>query len=216
MHPVCINIFLDRCFMNLPHRAFPFLWQFIKRQPYAFLFIFSAPIIWGLYDIAFPYFSKLIIDTVHDYQGPRAGIYSVLTWPLGMILVFWVATEIIVRSQGILLIYTFPTFRANIRYAVFDYVKNHSHEYFSSHFAGNIARKLADLPTSAQTVLEIICFNFVSIMVSFLFALVLMWWVNPIFAWILLGWFMLHMASTFVFLRQGNQRWEIHSKQCLQ
>ncbi len=198
--------------MNLPKTVYSFLWYFVKRQPVAFSFIFIVAIAFGLNDVAFPYFVKLIINTLYGYQGPRSGVYSALVFPVGMLLGFWFVAEVIVRAQGIVLIYAFPNFRANIRYSVFDYVKYHSHEYFSDNFAGNIAKKMADLPNSAQMMLEILFFNFVTVMVGFVFALILMWIISPIFSGILCAWFVLHMGITFLFLWSGNQKWEVHAE----
>jgi ATP-binding cassette subfamily B protein len=59
--------------------------------------------------------------------------------------------------------------------------------------------------------MEILSFNFSSIIVGLIIALVLMWFAHPLFACILLAWFILHMGITCAFLRIGNKRWELHS-----
>ena len=60
--------------------------------------------------------------------------------------------------------------------------------------------------------MEIICFNFVSVVVGLCIAVIMMLSTKPLFAVILLTWFCLHMGATFLFLRVGNERFEIHSE----
>lgn len=197
--------------MNFPKSTFQFLFFFVRKQWINFAVLMLMSVVWATNDAFFPYFLKKIINTVTNYHGVPEHIYSALSVTLILLGLFWFANEVAARVQGILGIYTFPNFRANIRAAVFDYVKSHSHEYFSSHFAGNIAKKLGDLPMSCQVLMEIICFQFVTASVGALIVLVLMWLTKPIFAIILLVWLCLHMALTFLFMRSGNRLWEVHS-----
>lgn len=197
--------------MNIPKTITPFLWHFIKRQPIAFFIVFITGIIWSVNEVFFPYFIKLIINAIHNFKGNPHEVYAVLLLPVGALAVCWLLMDISMRTQGITLMKAFPKFRTNIRVLTFNYVKQHSHDYFSNNFAGSIAQKLASLPTSCQSVMEILFLNFISITVGFLIALVLMWLTKPLFAIILFAWFCLHIGATLLFLRKGNIRWEQHS-----
>lgn len=198
--------------MNLPKNTISFLAYFAKRQAVAFFIIFFASIIWAVNDIFFPFFIKLIVDTIHQYKGIPTEVYSALYLPIGLLITFWLATEFCLRIQGIVMIYALPRFRGDIREQVYNYVKHHSHEYFANHFAGNIAKKIADLPNSAQSIMEVISYSFVPTTISVFIALILMWLTQPVFALILLVWFFLHIAITLLFMRAGNLKWEIHSE----
>lgn len=197
--------------MNLPKSAYPFILHFIKRQRLGFWLIIAIAVIWAINDAFFPYFLKLIVNAVQNYQGAPEHIYSAVGGVLALLITFWVVTELALRVQGIVQIYTFPVFRANIRRTVFDYVKSHSHDYFANHFAGNIAKKLADLPSSCQNIMEIVCFNFVTAIAGSIIVLVMMWVIKPFFAVVLFLWLCLHLGLTFLFLRHGNYLWEEHS-----
>jgi ATP-binding cassette subfamily B protein len=197
--------------MNIPKSAFQFIYFFARRQKWGFITLLFASLLWGVNDSFFPYFLKRIVNSVQAYHGAPAGIYSAVSGTLILLFVFWFITEACLRIQGVVSVYTIPRFRANIREAVFDYVKSHSHEYFASHFAGNISKKLADLPSSCQTIMEIISFNFVTAITGVTSVFVLMWLAKPIFAIILLIWLCLHLGITIGFLRRGNKLWELHS-----
>jgi ATP-binding cassette subfamily B protein len=197
--------------MNLPESTFRFILYFVRQQRLKFAVLIFASVIWAINDSFFPYFLKRIVNAVQAYQGEAAGIYTAVAGSLLLLALFWGISEIFMRIQGILQIYTFPQFRANIRGTVFDYVKSHSHEYFSSHFAGNIAKKLADLPNSSQNIMEIICFQFVTATAGAIIVLIMMWLSNPFFALILLVWLGIHFAITCFFLRRSNELWATHS-----
>ncbi len=116
----------------------------------AFLILFVTALIWAVNETFFPYFIKLIVNTIHDYKGIPANIYSVLTVPVASMFSVWFVMEAAMRIQGVTTVYAFPRFRANIREAVYAYVKEHSYEYFSNNFAGSIAKKLSDLPQAVR------------------------------------------------------------------
>ncbi len=197
--------------MNLPKSALPFILYFIRRQRLSFAVIIGTAILWAINDAIFPYFLKLIVNKVQHFQGAPHEIYSSVWSVLIWLVLFWGVTEICLRTQGFTCVYAFPTFRANIRQSVFNYVKSHSHEYFSNHFAGNIAKKLADLPTSCQNIFEIFCFSFLTSMVGSLFVLIMMWFIKPLFAITVFIWLCLHLGLTFLFLQYGHVLWEQHS-----
>lgn len=197
--------------MTLPKSLFRFIYYFVVQQKFKFAFLVITAIAWGINDTIFPYFLKRIVNTLQFYQHNPAGIYAGVGGILILLASFWVFTEILLRMQGVIQIYTLPRFRASIRESVFTYVKSHSHEYFSNHLAGELAKKLSDLPTSCQTIMEIICLQFVTATVGAIMVLVMMWATKSVFAIILLLWLVFHMGVTILFMRRANDSWEIHS-----
>lgn len=198
--------------MSLPTTTFKFIFHFVRQQKFKFFLLALSSIIWALNDVFFPYFIKKIVNILQMYHGNPENIYFAVKGVLILLVVFWLVTEIFQRGQGFVQVFTFPRFRAKIRAAVFNYVQSHSHEYFSSHFAGTLAKKLADLPTSCQSIMEIICFQFLTAIVGALIVLVMMWLTHPIFAVIVLFWLCLHVCLTILFVYYGNHLWESHSK----
>jgi len=196
----------------LPKTALPFVWHFAKQQKYKFFILLFTSIIWAINDAFFPFFLKKIVNTLEHYQSNPEYVYTALKGTLILLVIFWLINELNGRLQGMMAIYTIPRFRANIREAVFNYVKSHSHEYFSDEFAGNIANKLADLPNSCQSIAEIFCWQFTTATTGALLALTMMWLVKPIFALILFTWLCLHLGMTFLFMVYGDPLWESHSK----
>ena len=198
--------------MSLPTTTSRFIFHFVCKQKIKFsVFIFTS-IIWAVNDALFPYFIKHMVNILENYQGDPNDVYMSLSGILLALVIVWIFTELLLSIQGIVQIYTYPYFRANIRSAVFNYVKSHSHEYFSSQFAGNIGKKITDLPTSCQTVMKTICFDFVTAGTGVVIVAFMMWSINPIFSYILLIWLCAHLGITFVFLRYGYVLWEQHAE----
>jgi ATP-binding cassette subfamily B protein len=196
----------------LPKKATSFIFHFACQQKVRFSLLAFCFFMWGVGDSFYPYFLKKIVNKIQLYHGQPAGIYAALGGVLVLLVLFWLTGEALMRVQGITQVYTFPAFRANIRRAVFNYVKLHSHEYFASNFSGNIAKKLSDLPNSCQTIMEIVCFNFVTAFTGVILVFSMMWLTNSLFALILVIWLIIHLALTFAFLRYGNKLWEAHSE----
>ncbi len=197
--------------MSLPKNIASFIWYFIKKQPLGFFIVIATGVIWSINEMFFPYFIKWVINTIANYHGIPKLIYHVLWQPLLLFGALWVVMELSMRTQGMTLIYLFPKFRANIRETVFDYIRHHSHQYFTDNFAGSIAKKLSELPNSCQTLTEIMFFNFVPILLAFIIAFVLMANTKPLFAVLLLVWFIFHMGFTFIFMSSNNKKWGRHS-----
>lgn len=149
--------------MKLPKTTSGFIWYFVKQQRIAFMFILATSWIWAINESLFPYFIKSIVNTVHNYQGDPLKIGTALATPLALLAGLWACMELSMRLQGFVLLKTFPRLRAKIHETMFHYVSRHSYDYFANHFAGNIANKLSELPSSTERILEMLIFNFISL-----------------------------------------------------
>lgn len=198
--------------MNLPHSTTHFIFHFVKKQWFPFIIFFLVGIGWAVNDTFFPYFLKRIVNVLQNHEGDRIHVYKDLKETLILLVSFWGGMEILQRMSGIIGVYVFPRFRANIREEVFRYVKQHSHEYFANNFAGNIGKKLGDLPASCQIIIEIICFQFATATAGTLIVFVMMWSVQPLFAIILFIWLVFHLGLTFLFLKRSHRLHSLHSE----
>jgi ATP-binding cassette subfamily B protein len=196
---------------EFPKTTLKFILYFAKKQWLKFSIPVLASVMWATCDAIFPYFLKRIVNILTDYQGEMSGIFSAVQTPLLLLILFFIISEIFIRAQGFVQVYKFPRFRADIREALFSYVKLHSHEYFSSHFSGNIAKKISDLPVSAENIMEMLTFQFVTASVGAVLVFFFMWEVQPVFAIILLIWLCIHLTISGLFVKFGNKLWKAHS-----
>lgn len=198
--------------MNLPKTLPRFIWFFIKQQLPAFIFIVVTSWVWATNETLFPYFIKSFVNDIHNYHGNPLQIWHVLKTPLMGLTALWLTMEVSMRTQGLVMMKAFPRLRAQMREKIFQYVRQHSHDYFANNFAGNIASKINDLPSGIELILQILLFNFIAFAVAFLVAVFMIWQVSFYFALLLLGWSILHITVSCIFLKSGYQLAETASE----
>ena len=195
---------------NFPTRPLAFLWHFMKKQPVKFLVCALATIAWAGNDAFFPYLLNRFINKAAQFAGKNLFHESALI--ITLIVGSWIFMLVVTRMGGFFEAYAVPRFRGQIRLSVFNYAKWHSLEYFSNNFAGSLARKLADLPGSCQTLLETILFQFLPAVILACLILTMMYLASPIFGGIVTGWLILHFTICGFFLRKSNGLYKVQSE----
>jgi ATP-binding cassette subfamily B protein len=195
---------------KFPTRPLAFLWFFIKKQPVKFLICALAIIAWAGNDAFFPYLLNRFINKAAQFAGKNLFHESALI--VALIVGSWIFMSIITRVGGFFEAYAVPRFRGQIRLSVFNYAKWHSLEYFSNNFSGSLARKLADLPGSCQTLLETSLFQFLPAVILACLILTMMYLASPIFGGIVTGWLILHFSICAFFLRKSNGLYKVQSE----
>ncbi|MFZ4116419.1 MAG: ABC transporter ATP-binding protein [Chthoniobacterales bacterium] len=198
--------------MNLPKTTSSFIFYFVRQQWMKFLIAILASTAWGIYSPLFPYLLKSLIDTLGSQELAPAQIYAQSRSIIGVIIVFWLICQLLLRTQGFLFnVHFCARFRASIREVLFRYVQVHSTSYFKAHFSGTLTSQISELPKSCETILNIFCSDFVTAFAMGLTSVMTMWMSHPLFAWLLLLWLCIHFLITFVFLKKGHPLLEEHA-----
>ncbi|MDO8954889.1 MAG: ABC transporter ATP-binding protein [Gammaproteobacteria bacterium] len=197
--------------MTIPKSMFRFFIYYLAKQRLAFIGGFLCAAVWALNENFFPYFIKKIVNTTANFKGARSDIYPHIFWPITLLLGFWIAMSVANRIQGYLMAYAMPRLKASIRQDMFDYVREHSHHYFADNFAGSIANKISDLPSSAERILDVVIYNFIGIGMALAISIVFLWGVKPIFALAMLGWVIVHFGISQFYMKRGNALSEQHA-----
>jgi ATP-binding cassette subfamily B protein len=197
----------------LPKKPLIFLWHFVKKQPIKFLICAISLMAWVGNEAIFPYLLSFFINQVSSFNfSSGLSLFKESKGIVTLIIVSWVLMSVISRVGGFFEVYAMPNFRGQIRLSVFNYAKWHSLEYFSNNFAGSLARKLADLPSSCQTLLENILFQFIPAFIYVSLVLIMMYVASPIFGGIVTFWLILHFSICGFFLRRSNALYKIQSE----
>ena len=171
-----------------------FLWHFVKRQPYRFLFIQIASFAWSLDNTLWPYAFKLLLDKLIAYSGDRSDVWIYLLPVLLFWGITWLSIEIMFRVQGWIMAKAFPALEKDIRLSMFNYVSQHSYRYFADHFAGNLSNRISDMTQSSTRIMQLISTLFVPALASLLIACYIFYQIAPVFALLLAGWVCLHIG----------------------
>jgi len=195
-----------------PKKLVPFIWHFAKPTPGRFLLFFLLPLGWAIDQNLFPYASKMIIDTIQNFAGNKADIYTALRLPLSLGFLTWCLTIFTWRLYDIVIASFIPQLQANIRLAMLEYVELHSYKYFSENFAGSLANKIANMVDSSCRLLQITFQKFIPTCLLILLAVIILSSISPIFAVILASFFGAHMLICVILSKKCSGLSLIHSE----
>lgn len=196
----------------LPTALTYFIFHFVKQQSAGFGGLLLSSIFIALIDACYPYFIKVLIDRMEKLTPPVDGLFHLLTFPLTALLLSWFSMEMMERFQGTLSIYIWPKFRKNIRKYLFSYTQGHSHNYFTEHFTGELANKIAELPRACEHILAIILHNSCYIMISFSASLIIVSQVSIIFGLFILGFLTITILIISLNIKNINQTVQTHAE----
>jgi ATP-binding cassette, subfamily B, bacterial len=179
-----------------------FVWQFMRLQKWVFFFILLIDAFtWPLDALLWPYILHLVIDIFTRYEGDRTAAWEALKTPIigGLCLVIYIETAS--RTMGFLMAKAVPKLQADIRMAMFDHVQHHSPHYFNERFAGSLANKMTDMTTQVELIIQQLFWPIIPVISTCVLGAVFLWFVNPIFAGILLVWICIHLGVCLKFTR---------------
>jgi ATP-binding cassette, subfamily B, bacterial len=179
-----------------------FIWQFMRLQKWVFIVIFLIDsFTWSLDALLWPYILHLVIDIFTRYEADRISAWEALKFPIiaGVCLVTYVETAS--RTMGFLMAKAVPKLQSDLRMAMFDHIQHHSPQYFNERFAGNLANKITDMTTQGEFILQQLYWPVIPAISTCILGAILLWFVNPIFAGILLAWIVIHLWICFKFTR---------------
>ncbi|WP_419241094.1 ABC transporter ATP-binding protein [Cardinium endosymbiont of Nabis limbatus] len=174
--------------------------------------MFFTIIFWPLNESLSPYFVKLLINTLVQLTPGIEAPFRLLAFPLVGLLTAWLLMEISIRAYGILSIYVWPKFRKDIRESILSYTQGQSHGYFSEHFTGGLANKIAELPRACEHILDILISNFFCTMLTFSISLGLVFKVSAVFGLILFAFVAIFVGLTILNISNINKKASIHAE----
>src|ERR1700722_2507586 len=164
-----------------------FVWQFMRLQKWVFVFIFFIDsFVWSLDVLLWPYILHFVIDIFTRYEGNRIAAWEALQGPIigGICLVLYIETA--ARTMGFLMAKATPKLQADIRLVMFDHIQHHSPHYFNERFAGSLANKMTDMTTQVELIIQQLFWPIIPAISTCILGAVFLWFVHPIFSWILL------------------------------
>jgi ATP-binding cassette subfamily B protein len=177
-----------------------FVWQFMRQQKWIFFAIFFIDCFaWSVDALLWPYILHIVVDIFTRYEGDRLAAWEALKTPIigAVCLVLYIETAS--RTMGFLMAKAVPKLQADVRMTMFDHVQHHSPHYFNERFAGSLANRMTDMTTQVESILQQLFWPIVPALATCVLGSVFLWFVNPIFTWILLGWIIVHLTICLKF-----------------
>lgn len=197
---------------SLPKTLPAFFWHFIKKQPWPFLVFFLAPITVVIDTNVVPYALKLIIDGISAHTDNRETIFETISPALWLGALSWIGFASLIRMQNWWQSRIIPTFEAQIRMSVFDYVMHHSHRYFSDQLAGKIATQISELPRAIEVIRMIFTWNVIATASTITVFIITLFYIHALFAWIFFLWMVLQVGGVLLAARMVYKASEKHAE----
>lgn len=159
----------------------------MRSQKWTFILIFLLDsLAWPLESMLWPYILHLVVDIFTTYEGDRMAAWEALRGPIigGVCLSVYIALAS--RTMGFLMAKALPKLQADLRMAMFDHIQHHSPHYFNERFSGSLANKMSDMTGQVESIIQQLFWPIFPAIATCILGLVVFWFVNPVFAGILL------------------------------
>lgn len=195
----------------LPKTLFPFLRFFITKQWKSFALLAFGQMAWSIDQTIFPYVIKMLLDVISNFNGEKTNIWEPLMPVLTIGILLWLILECMFRMSDYFAADFYPKFEGAVRMHMLDYVQRHSYQYFSDHFAGNLANKIDALPRSGADLISLCVSMFAPSFVALCIGIGMFSALHPIFALIIAAYFFLHVSIGLLFAKTCNQASDDHA-----
>jgi ATP-binding cassette subfamily B protein len=196
---------------GLPVTLPAFFCHFLKKQKFAFVILFLTMLGWPINEMLIPYLLRHVVDILGNADASKdQALMAVMPW-IVFSGILWLFNEVSLRSSDWMAARVLPRFRTDITMAMFAHTQGHSQRYFGETFAGGIGNRVTKLAWSMSAIVFDCLHNFFPVTVSFFIGVILMAFIHPLFAVVIMLWFIVQMGS-FLWLMQRCQRYsEDHS-----
>ncbi|MBS0235757.1 MAG: ABC transporter ATP-binding protein [Proteobacteria bacterium] len=180
----------------LPSTITHFIWHFLRpyKMPVIIFILLSISAgFWGP-------FNSILIKNLIDLlpQTVSAGT-EILLWPALLIpLNFWVFDNFTWRGIGYIQYMYGGAIKNNITQQLCAYILKHPYQYFQSKLSGATAKQISTLADNMVSILFNVAPNAIRGVSLLLASFISAYYVNPVFCFILIVWFMLFAGFSFV------------------
>lgn len=181
---------------------FSFIWRLVCRQRWRFFFLFLVDsVTWPLDTLLWPYILHGVVDLFTAHDQARAAVWEgLLPFIMGAVTLA-VCVEVASRWMGFTSAKAVPRLQADIRLAMFDPIQRHSPRYFNDRFAGGLANQITEMATHIEAILSRLFWPLVPSLGACILGCFFLGNVHPLFAWLLVGWTLVHFGLSIAFSR---------------
>jgi ATP-binding cassette subfamily B protein len=181
---------------KLPKAVFPFIWHFLRDyKPAMFMVIFLAITagFWG------PFNSILIKHVINLLPEIHNDDASILVLPVSLIVLnFIIFDNITWRGITYLNSQHVPHIINRITGSLMTYVLGQSHQFFEDNLSGMIAKKITNVADGTEKLITSIATDFLQSASILLTSFITAYFVNPIFFFVLMIWFILFSGASLL------------------
>lgn len=185
---------------SLPHTLFPFIGHFLTSFKGPVMAYITFSLLAGLWGPFNSFLTKNVINALPLIQN---GDISPLIYPASLIVINFILFDNLTwRGITYLQAHHTPVILNNMISATTDYVLSHSHQYFQDHLSGNLSKHITNLADGVKKIITTVASNFLRGTSHLAASFIIAYFVNPIFSFILCGWFVFFAGISIVMSRK--------------
>lgn len=183
---------------RLPTTLGIFIWSYLKNKKLYLFCFFIVSVVWSVEMSLSPYLLKTILDKMIKFSNNNEELFSVLLVPVILYISMSVILNLNFRLYEYANLRLYPELKANITRDMFSYLIDHSHSFFQNNFSGSLTKKILDMVTSIELIIQIINESFYPrILALIISSFTLFIVVHPIFAIILIIWALIFVYTSY-------------------
>jgi ATP-binding cassette subfamily B protein len=180
----------------LPKTLFPFIWHFLREYKSAFIIYAALAIVAGFWG---PFNSMLIKQIINLLPHVSGGDTSILIVPAILIVAnFIVFDNFTWRGINYITAKFIPVILNQIIGESMDHVLGKSHQFYQDNLSGKTSKQITNLTDGIEKLLWPVIINFLRGTSLLLTAIAASYFVNPIFCFILVTWFILFAGASIL------------------
>ena len=181
---------------SLPKTLFPFIWHFLREYKSAVIVYVALAIVAGFWG---PFNSMLIKQVINLLPNVTGGDISILIVPAILIVVnFIVFDNFTWRGITYIRAKFIPVILNHIIGESMDHVLGKSHQFYQDNLSGKISKQITNLADGVEKLTSSVACNFLRGASLLLTAIIAAYFVNPIFCFILVSWFILFSSASIL------------------
>lgn len=181
---------------SLPKTLFPFIWHFLRPYKYIFFLYFGLAFVAGFYGPFNSVLTKYLIDLLPEGAGGE--IQGLLFPAMLIVLNFIVFDNVTWRTIMYIRGKYSPLILNNITRASMDYVLGQSHQFYQDNLSGKISKHITNLTDGIERLIQSVFCNFLRGASLLLTGIIAVYFVNQIFCFILVGWFIIFSSVSIL------------------
>lgn len=181
----------------LPQTFLKFTLHFLRNYQWQIITIIILAALSGVYGALSSWLSKILLDAIEGTHDKQTLINATL-WPAIFFVLNYEAHNMIWRGIDTLNLTITPKIKNNIIENLFSYVHQCSVRFFQENFAGAISNNIILVADNIEKVVHTSLMYTIEMFVQLIIALIVMYFVNPIFALGLFIWVSCFLMSSFL------------------
>lgn len=190
---------------GVPKVLWPFVSQFLHRHPWS-LFIFSLfVIVESCIPAANAYLLKMLIDGVIVTADHLNLLLKTILIPAILYVGVQIIINIMYSTYRYAALQFYPKIMSDIAGTLHHYLSKHSYRFFSEHFSGSLSKKIFDMCTGVESLVQIFVQKLLPLSLTVCISSIVLCLVQPLFGAMLFLWAMVYISVSYLLSRRSEK-----------